>query len=191
MVELSRRSPPSAGPEHRAPKARRLSVRSGSERGCGRINWNKPPTLPIERTIAAVGPPQGVRQGLAAAGRSVAAVRCCNKKYAIPLLDLRLHTNGKRWYAVCMNRAVAYYRVSTRQQHRSGLGIEAQRRGSRRPRGQRSSLNTSKRKPEKGPTRSTGGLSSRLPWRQRELPSARCWSQSSIACPATWRSSQA
>src|SRR4029434_924586 len=34
---------------------------------------------------------------------------------------------GKRWYAVCMERAVAYYRVSTRQQHRSGLGIEAQR----------------------------------------------------------------
>src|SRR5258705_4599547 len=26
-----------------------------------------------------------------------------------------------------MERAVAYYRVSTRQQHRSGLGIEAQR----------------------------------------------------------------
>src|SRR4051812_37880678 len=26
-----------------------------------------------------------------------------------------------------MKRAVAYYRVSTRQQHRSGLGIEAQR----------------------------------------------------------------
>ena len=26
-----------------------------------------------------------------------------------------------------MNRAVAYYRVSTKQQHRSGLGIEAQR----------------------------------------------------------------
>jgi hypothetical protein len=37
------------------------------------------------------------------------------------------HTNRKRWYAVCMERAVAYYRVSTRQQHRSGLGIEAQR----------------------------------------------------------------
>src|SRR4051794_30688101 len=30
-------------------------------------------------------------------------------------------------YAVCMSRAVAYYRVSTKQQHRSGLGIEAQR----------------------------------------------------------------
>ena len=26
-----------------------------------------------------------------------------------------------------MERAVAYYRVSTKQQHRSGLGIEAQR----------------------------------------------------------------
>src|SRR4051794_19409335 len=34
---------------------------------------------------------------------------------------------GKRWYALCMDRAVAYYRVSTRQQQRSGLGIEAQR----------------------------------------------------------------
>jgi DNA invertase Pin-like site-specific DNA recombinase len=38
-----------------------------------------------------------------------------------------LHTKGKRWYAVCMERAVAYYRVSTKQQQRSGLGIEAQR----------------------------------------------------------------
>ena len=37
------------------------------------------------------------------------------------------HTKGKRWYALCMERAVAYYRVSTRQQQRSGLGIEAQR----------------------------------------------------------------
>ena len=43
------------------------------------------------------------------------------------LLYFGLHTNGKRWYAVCMNRAVAYYRVSTKQQQRSGLGIEAQR----------------------------------------------------------------
>src|SRR3954449_7232177 len=37
------------------------------------------------------------------------------------------HTKCKRWYALCMDRAVAYYRVSTRQQQRSGLGIEAQR----------------------------------------------------------------
>jgi DNA invertase Pin-like site-specific DNA recombinase len=43
------------------------------------------------------------------------------------LLSLQVHTNGKRWYAVCMPNAIAYYRVSTKQQQRSGLGIEAQR----------------------------------------------------------------
>src|SRR6266478_3167211 len=32
-----------------------------------------------------------------------------------------------RWYAVCMERAIAYLRVSTQRQQRSGLGIEAQR----------------------------------------------------------------
>ena len=37
------------------------------------------------------------------------------------------YTKGKRWYALCMERAVTYYRVSTRQQQRSGLGIEAKR----------------------------------------------------------------
>src|SRR5436305_9644179 len=46
---------------------------------------------------------------------------------ATSLLRLSVHTKGKRWYAVCMDHAVAYYRVSTRQQQRSGLGIEAQR----------------------------------------------------------------
>jgi DNA invertase Pin-like site-specific DNA recombinase len=35
------------------------------------------------------------------------------------------HPKGKRWYALCMDRAVAYYRLW--QQHRFGLGIEAQR----------------------------------------------------------------
>jgi Resolvase, N terminal domain len=34
---------------------------------------------------------------------------------------------GIRWYALCIERAVAYLRVSTQQQQRSGLGIEAQR----------------------------------------------------------------
>ena len=38
-----------------------------------------------------------------------------------------LHTNRKRWYAVCMESAIAYLRVSTQRQQRSGLGIEAQR----------------------------------------------------------------
>ena len=43
------------------------------------------------------------------------------------LLRWSVHTNRKLWYAVCMEAAVAYYRVSTKQQQRSGLGIEVQR----------------------------------------------------------------
>src|SRR3954465_2602871 len=38
-----------------------------------------------------------------------------------------VHTIYKRWYAVCMESAIAYLRVSTQRQQRSGLGIEAQR----------------------------------------------------------------
>src|SRR4030081_2361665 len=48
-------------------------------------------------------------------------------KRAITLLWIALRPNRIRWYAVCMERAVAYLRVSTQQQQRSGLGIEAQR----------------------------------------------------------------
>src|SRR5882762_4111812 len=48
-------------------------------------------------------------------------------KTATKLLWFALRPNGIRWYAVCMERAVAYLRVSTQQQQRSGLGIEAQR----------------------------------------------------------------
>src|ERR1700704_2420544 len=40
---------------------------------------------------------------------------------------MALRPNRIRWYAVCMGRAIAYLRVSTQQQQRSGLGIEAQR----------------------------------------------------------------
>jgi DNA invertase Pin-like site-specific DNA recombinase len=43
------------------------------------------------------------------------------------LLGLSVHTNRKRWYADCMESAIAYLRVSTQRQRRSGLGIEAQR----------------------------------------------------------------
>src|SRR6202048_433241 len=48
-------------------------------------------------------------------------------KRAMSLLSIALRPKGIRWYAVCMERAVAYLRVSTQQQQRSGLGIEAQR----------------------------------------------------------------
>src|SRR3981081_266945 len=54
-------------------------------------------------------------------------LRCCNMKRAMTLLWIALRPNRIRWYAVCMGRAVAYLRVSTQQQQRSGLGIEAQR----------------------------------------------------------------
>ena len=43
------------------------------------------------------------------------------------MLSIALRPNGIRWYAVCMERAIAYLRVSTQRQQRSGLGIEAQR----------------------------------------------------------------
>src|SRR5712672_4694683 len=48
-------------------------------------------------------------------------------KTATTLLVVSLRPSGIRWYAVCMERAIAYFRVSTQQQQRSGLGIEAQR----------------------------------------------------------------
>src|SRR3954447_643801 len=77
-----------------------------------------------ERTSSVRPPVSACRR---AAGKDWICLRCCNMKRAMTLLWIALRPNGIRWYAVCMERAVAYLRVSTQQQQRSGLGIEAQR----------------------------------------------------------------
>ena len=74
----------------------------------------------IERSVG-----HGAGSGLVEEGR--AERRYCNKKTALLLLYIARHNNCKRWYAVIMERAIAYLRVSTHRQQRSGLGIEAQR----------------------------------------------------------------
>src|SRR5882762_444405 len=48
-------------------------------------------------------------------------------KTATMLLWFALRPRPIRWYPLVMERAIAYLRVSTQRQHRSGLGIEAQR----------------------------------------------------------------
>jgi hypothetical protein len=49
-------------------------------------------------------------------------------KTATILLSIApLRPNRIRWYAVCREPPIAYFRVSTQRQQRSGLGIEARR----------------------------------------------------------------
>jgi hypothetical protein len=89
-----------------------------------------------------------------------------------------------------MEAAVAYYRVSTRQQHRSGLGIEAQRAAVTRfaeAEGLTIIAEFVEAETGKGPTRSTVDLNLRSHCRQPALPNAPCWIPSWIASRATSR----
>jgi hypothetical protein len=84
-----------------------------------------------------------------------------------------VHTNGKRWYALCMDRAVAYLRVSTKQQQRSGLGIEAQRATiARFVDAENIRIIAEYVEAARAPTRLIVGRSSPPLWRPPSLPSA-------------------
>jgi DNA invertase Pin-like site-specific DNA recombinase len=74
----------------------------------------------FERTAACERMSHGGRNG-----RHSSALLQHEKSNDIALNSPR--PNAIRWYALCMERAIAYLRVSTKGQQRSGLGIEAQR----------------------------------------------------------------
>src|SRR5687767_12240098 len=57
-----------------------------------------------------------VTVGIFRAGALFYARSLLQHKTAISLLSIRVHTNRKRWYAVCMRKVVAYCRVSTERQ---------------------------------------------------------------------------
>ena len=91
-----------------------------------------------------------------------------------------------------MTQGVAYYRVSTQQQGRSGLGIEAQKAAIARFAeaegievvGEHVEVETGK-----GTTRSIADRNSPRRWRELAKRNARLSWQSSIACPVTSPSS--
>src|ERR1700716_4761900 len=89
------------------------------------VRFGRHAAITISERTSSVWPP--VSACRRAAGKEGNCLRCCNMKRAMTLLSIALRPDGIRWYAVCMERAVAYLRVSTQQQQRSGLGIEAQR----------------------------------------------------------------
>ena len=89
-----------------------------------------------------------------------------------------------------MTSAVAYYRVSTQRQGRSGLGLEAQRTAvARFAEAEGITLLSEFTEVELAgvPMRSTEGLSLPQRWPQRARQNVRCWLPSSTASRATWR----
>lgn len=92
-----------------------------------------------------------------------------------------------------MERAVAYLRVSTQQQQRSGLGIEAQRAAIERFAAAESLLITaeySEFETGKGADASIAARSSPLHWQPPGRPSAASWLQSWIGFRAMLRLSR-
>src|SRR3979490_2423034 len=89
------------------------------------VRFGRHAAITISERTSSVWPP--VSACRRAAGKEGNCLRCCNMKRAMTLLSIALRPDRIRWYAVCMERAIAYLRVSTQQQQRSGLGIEAQR----------------------------------------------------------------
>ena len=90
-----------------------------------------------------------------------------------------------------MKTAIAYYRVSTERQRRSGLGIEAQRTAVSRfatAEGITVLAEYVEAKAERGLTRSTGVRTLPQLSLRPGVPDVRCWSPSSIGYRRTWRS---
>jgi DNA invertase Pin-like site-specific DNA recombinase len=93
-----------------------------------------------------------------------------------------------------MGQAIAYYRISTAGQGRSGLDIEAQREAVHRFAEAEAIIIIAEHvevETGKAPMSSSAGRTLREHWRKRARRNVRCWSPSSIGSAVTSTSSPA